>query len=256
MLRTNFKTRNFLFELYPDNSKHVAAFDYITGGKIVKPHDWVYILHHITDLDENLINDGEGKPHYHLVLTFPGPVYASALAKRLGLVTDLGEPDYQFIQQIHNLDDSLLYLTHVKYPDKEQYSFYDIKGSQKLLRQYESAYFSWIERKKVTVREALWAFRDWVEHQTGVITAEKVVRWIVKTPYIRFRNEKLFHQMIADHNAKEYRHTDILDEYARGCIELNRRQRMISGSDIQALELSDSDYDQLCKDIIRSEYSD
>lgn len=91
MSRNNFKTRNFMLELYPDNAKHQAAFDFICSS------DWqyCYILHHIVDLEGNEIVEGEGKPHYHLILCFENPVYATALAKKLGLVSDMGEADLQ-----------------------------------------------------------------------------------------------------------------------------------------------------------------
>ena len=149
MSRNNFKTRNFMLELYPDNSKHQAAFDFICAS------DWqyCYILHHIVDLDGNEIVEGEGKPHYHLILCFENPVYATALAKKLGLISDMGESDLQFIQACRSLDDSLLYLTHVKYQDKEQYSQYDIKGCKVLRSRYTAALFRYMENKRVTVRD-------------------------------------------------------------------------------------------------------
>ena len=149
MPRNNFKTRNFMLELYPDNSKHQSAFDFICSS------DWTYcyILHHIVDLEGNDIKEGDGKPHYHLILCFENPVFASSLAKKLGLVNDFGEPDLQFIQACRSLDDSLLYLTHVKYQDKEQYSQYDIQGSKVLKNRYMSALFKYIEGKRVTVRD-------------------------------------------------------------------------------------------------------
>lgn len=149
MPRNNFKTRNFMLELYPDNVKHQAAFDFICSS------DWIYcyILHHIVDLEGKDIMEGDGKPHYHLILCFENPVFASSLAKKLGLVNDLGEPDLQFIQACRSLDDSLLYLTHVKYQDKEQYSQYDIQGSKVLKNRYMSALFKYIEGKRVTVRD-------------------------------------------------------------------------------------------------------
>lgn len=149
MPRNNFKTRNFLLELYPDNEKHQKAFDFVLAS------DWqyVYILHHITDLEGEEIKQGEGKPHYHMIICFDNPVFASALARKLDLLNDLGEADLQFIQPCRSLDDSLLYLTHVKYQDKEQYSQYDIKGSKVLRDKYMAALFRYIENKRVTVRD-------------------------------------------------------------------------------------------------------
>lgn len=235
MARNNFKTRNFMLLLYLDNEKHVKAFENICSS------DWeyVYILHHIVNLEGDEILEGEGKPHYHVIITFPNPVSALALSARLGLLNDVGEPDFQFLQQIHNLNDSLLYLTHVKYEDKEHYNPDEIKGSRVLRSRYDRAFLSWCEKKKITIREGLWAIRDYINHQQCRITADMFVRWIVRTPYLRFRNEKLVHQMLAEHNDKFQTYTNLLDQYARGQIELNRRSGMVSGSDIGHLEYHD-----------------
>lgn len=235
MSRNNFKTRNFLLELYPDNQKHQAAFDFILASDF----EYAYILHHITDIDGQEIMEGDGKPHYHVILTFINPVYASALARKLGLITDLGDPDLQFLQHVKDLDNALLYLTHVKYEDKEHYNPDEIKGSRFLRLRYDKAFVAWLQNKRITVREGLWAIRDYINHQNCRITADMFVRWIVRTPYLRFRNEKLVHQMIAEHNDKYQTYTNLLDQYARGQIELNRRSGMVAGSDIGHLEYHD-----------------
>lgn len=235
MPRNNFKTRNFLLELYPDNQKHQSAFDFILASDF----EYVYIMHHIVDIDGQEITEGEGKPHYHVILTFVNPVYASALARKFGLITDLGEPDLQFIQHVKDLDNALLYLTHVKYEDKEHYNPDEIKGSRSLRLRYDRAFVAWLQNKRITVREGLWAIRDYINHQNCRITADMFVRWIVRTPYLRFRNEKLVHQMLAEHNDKYQTYTNLLDQYARGQIELNRRSGMVSGSDIGHLEYHD-----------------
>lgn len=233
-----------MLELYPDNPAHVAAFDFICSS------DWVYlyILHHIIDIDGQEILQGEGKPHYHVIIIFDNPVYASALARKLGLIQDSGEPDLQFIQSCKNLNDSLLYLTHIKYEDKEHYSPDDLKGSRQLRKQYDRALFLWIEKKRVDVRTALIAFQDWVNHQHGVITSKMVVSWIVQTPYLKYRNERLFHDLINEHNAKCYneRHSSRLQEISEGLHVLNRVQiEKVSGSDCEYLEISDDELQEM-----------
>lgn len=244
MVRSNFKTRNFMLELYPDNSVHSSAFDFIIKSDMT----YIYILHHIKDIDGNEIVEGEGKPHYHLIICFENPVYASALAKKLGMISDLGEPDLQFIQAVRNLDDSLLYLTHVKYEDKEKYSFSDLHGSSFLIKKYETALYKYIEKKKITIREALWAVRTWINEQKGRISYDMFVKYLCSSPYVRFRNERLFYQLIEEHNYNCQTYKNMLEEYARSQIILNQRTYGRDIDDISHLEMTDEELER-CVDL-------
>lgn len=242
----NIKTRNFMLLLYPDNPVHVSAADLIEGWHNPKrPIDYISIMHHDYDIEGEEIKEGEGKPHYHYIVTFQNPAYQSAFAKKLGLLTDLGEPDVRFVQPCRNLDQSLLYLTHVQYPDKEQYSPSDLRGSPALISRYNRAFSIYLEKKKVTVREALWAFRDWVRHKKTPISAQDVVEWLVSSPYCRFRNERLFYEMVREHNEELSYHANRykLFEISQGLDELNRKQgRLVCGSD---LEVTENEWDRL-----------
>lgn len=238
-----------MLELYPDNEKHVSAFDFIVSDSWSKKNkpDYLYINHHIIDLNGDDILEGEGKPHYHMILSFENPVYASSLAKQLSLIQDSGDPDLQFIQAVRSMADSLLYLTHVKYEDKEHYSRDDLHGSRRLLSLYDKALIQYMEKKSVTIRDALWAFRWWVEQQKGIITADKLIRWLITTPYLKYRNERLLHQLISEHNSEVYaeHHTDKLSEIARGYITLNQNQGLLAaGSDVVPI-LSDEELKEL-----------
>lgn len=242
----NVKTRNFMLLLYPDNPVHVQAADYIESWHNPKrPLEYLSILHHDYDIEGEEILQGEGKPHYHFVCCFKNPAYINAFAKKLGLVTDLGEADPQFIQPVRKLDKALLYLTHAEYPEKEQYSPSDLRGSDTMISKYNRAFLLFMEKKKVTVREALWAFQDWVKHKNCPITSQMIVEFLVHTPYCRFRNERLLYDLVREHNEEIYSYRNRLEisRISEGLQELNRRQnRLVCGSE---LEITDSEIENL-----------
>lgn len=241
----NIKTRNFMLLLYPDNPAHVKAADLIEGWNNPKrPIEYLSIMHHDYDIEGEEIREGEGKPHYHYIVCFKNPVYQSALAKKLGLLNDIGEPETQFVQPCRNLDKSLLYLTHVQYPEKEQYSPYDLRGSASLRSRYDKAFMDYMEKKKVTIREALWAFQDWVKHKNCPITSQMIVEFLVTTPYCRFRNERLLYDLVREHNEECYswRNRREIQQIADGVAKLNSMHGAVVGSD---MEITDSQWDLL-----------
>lgn len=66
---------------------------------------------------------------------------------------------------------------------------------------------------------------DWVQSDNAgkIIQSSDIIKWLIQTPYIRFRNERLFLEAVAEHNkviwAREAR--DRVDLYSRSQIELN-----------------------------------
>lgn len=75
---------------------------------------------------------------------------------------------------------------------------------------------------------------DWVQTDCAgrVITSAMVIKWLIQTPYLRYRNERLFLDAVAEHNkelwAREAR--DRIEGYSRSQIELNSRVVGLEGS--------------------------
>ena len=56
------KSRHIKYMLYPDCPAHVELMEKIKTDKF----PWIGIQHHIVDLDDNPIIEGQGKPHFQI----------------------------------------------------------------------------------------------------------------------------------------------------------------------------------------------
>lgn len=195
------KSRHFMLLLYPDNPVHVKALDVVENWNNSKrPLQYALILHRSYDMDGEEVKEDAGKPHYHCVVSFDNPCYISALAKTLGLTTDIGEADLQFIKVCHCLDKSLLYLTHTGYDDKEQYTPDDVRGTTALLIRQSKLYYDYLANKTVTVKDALLTFTEFAHTFDRIITPTILVQWLIGNDMIKYRNEKLLYMLMDEHN--------------------------------------------------------
>lgn len=68
---------------------------------------------------------------------------------------------------------------------------------------------------------------DWIQCDMSekVITSADIIKWLICTPYLKYRNERLFLSAVAEHNQKIWalQACERLEDYSRGQIELNRR---------------------------------
>lgn len=120
------RDRKFRLLLYPDDPTHAEAmnrlkFDGYTYAEIL--HDKDVWAEDDDDVTPELIGTLK-KPHWHVVVKFPNPVYNQPLANKLGI-----KPNY--IRVCDNLDKALLYLTHETYPSKFQYDLEEVHGDLK-----------------------------------------------------------------------------------------------------------------------------
>ena len=223
------KSRHIRYLLYEDNSSHMLALDQIQADKFA----YIGIKHHIINLDGDEVLEGEGKPHFHVYQEFENPVSPAACAKRYGLLDDSGLPSTQFCNPVRGqFSSALLYLTHLNAPDKELYSDADLFGWSALLRKYHSAELAYTD-KHIDIRTALYAMNDWISSVMAgkVIQSSDVIKWLLTTPYIKYRNERLFLSAIAEHNKQIWAReaADRIEGFSHGQIEFNRRA---SGFDI------------------------
>lgn len=82
---------------------------------------------------------------------------------------------------------------------------------------------------------------DWVQSDMcdKVIESADIIKWIIRTPYLRYRNERLFLEAVADHNKKIWAAVarEKLDGFNRSQIELNR------AVGFDSLEVSQAEFD-------------
>lgn len=121
----NFRSRNFLLLLYPDDETHANAIQQIRKGYI-----HAMILHDNdvwSESDENLGEHEVGskkKEHWHVVIHFDNQVWRNALAKDLGISP-------QYIEATKGLKSALQYLIHYGFKDKQQYDVELVTGELK-----------------------------------------------------------------------------------------------------------------------------
>ena len=124
----NFKASKFRLMLYPEDTTHCNALEYIE-----KHYDCCYILHDkdfITqsDIDKHpdkgfILGDLK-KPHWHVVLRVCGSRWVSALASEFGITSN-------YFMKCDSYEKALQYLTHYNNEDKYQYPIEEVKGSLK-----------------------------------------------------------------------------------------------------------------------------
>lgn len=187
------QARNFKLLLYPDNPKHAEIMNSIP---LFYP-EHVGICH-----DKTL----DRKSHYHYLIHPVNdkgesvPVKVSSVCNKLGLLSDLGEPDLQFIRPVDGrYSQFLIYMTHLSEPDKEQYNASDLFGSSALISDYGRAATKWL-RQEFDMSDCIIAVLDWIQRQEGIIRMSYFARWICNTPYFKACGSSLVRCCIEEHN--------------------------------------------------------
>lgn len=189
----NVQSRNFKLLLYPDNPQHMEVLHQV---KQLYP-DHIGILHNANP---------ERKPHYHVALTVgAAPVQVGTLCRKLGFVTELLEPDLQFIRVLDGrMDRFLVYLTHMDDPAKEQYNASDLFGSNKMLADFGRAATRFM-RNEFDMSDCVIACLDWIRSRYDqVISMTSFARWICNTPYFKASGSPLVRSCIEEHNQRIY----------------------------------------------------
>lgn len=229
---TSKQSRNFKFLLYPDNPQHIQVLDMI---KMMYP-EHIGILH-----NEN----PERKAHYHIAVSLDKPKMLKTVAKEVGLVSDLGEPDCQFVRLCDGrLSRFLVYLTHLDQPDKEQYTPSQLFGSSGLLADYGKAATKFL-RNEIDMADSVLACLDWIRgNHENVVTMTAFARWVCQTPYFKASSSPLVRCCIEEHNQRIYNayRKEYISRVSDGQQQLNAiLQYPEACPDPPALSLSDLD---------------
>lgn len=185
------RSRNIKMLLYPDNPAHENAISSIMNSDL----QYVGIMH---------VGTEETKPHYHIYLCFDNARSCASVAADLGLMSDSGEPDVQFVRPITGrLDNALVYLTHLNTPEKEQYSVSDLIGTGSLIDRYQKAATKYLS-KQLDMSDCVLAILDWIQQHEGVITMSAFGRWVCCSPYFRGASSGIVRGAIQEHNQRIY----------------------------------------------------
>ena len=197
------RSRNVSLLLYPDNLSHAVVLqkilmndpDLFDSGTC-----WEYI-----GIQHRALHDDEGgtKNHYHVYLVFENPMHIKSICRRFNFFDDLGVPDDQFVRCItgrKGLENSILYLTHLNKPEKEQYSSSDLIGSSRLRAMYDLAALNYIT-KQSDKRDIFSEVRAWIAAQNGIITSFQMVDYLTQHRAFLIRNEPWLKSMWREHNS-------------------------------------------------------
>ena len=208
---TSVQSRNFKFLLYPDNPKHCEVLESI---KMMFP-EYIGILHNANP---------ERKEHYHIAVSLEVPKMLKTIAKDVGLLTDLGEPDCQFVRVCDGrLSRFLVYLTHLDQPDKEQYDAKSLFGSSALLSDYGRAATKFM-RNEIDMPDAVLACLDWIRsNHENVVTMTAFARWVCTTPYFKASSSPMVRMCIDEHNQRIFNayRKDYISRISDGTQQLN-----------------------------------
>lgn len=187
------QSRHFKLLLYPDNPLHMQVLQALP----VLFSEHLGILHNANP---------ERKEHYHVLLSVGDcPRKLGTVARQLGFVNDLGEPDFQFVRVCDGrIARFLVYLTHLDQPEKEQYSASELFGSSSLLADYGKAATKFL-RSEFDMADCVLACLDWIKcNHDNVITMTAFARWICGTPYFKASSSPIVRACIDEHNQRIY----------------------------------------------------
>lgn len=198
------RSRNISLLLYPDNPDHAALVPRLLehdaslfdSGTV---WDSIGIMH--KSLGEA---DFATKEHYHIYLVFDNPMYIRSICNRFHFWRDDGFPDDQFVRCItgrKGLENSILYLTHLSKPEKEQYPASDLLGSPRLRALYDMAALNFIT-KQSDKRDIFSEVRLWISQQQCIITSFMMVDYLTSHRAFCIRNEPWLKSMWSEHNTR------------------------------------------------------
>lgn len=250
-------SRNWKLLLYPDNPVHQSVIDLISSGSVEgyndRLADWIGIKHYRFDSSGYHIVEGEGKVHFHFILGLSSEISNLALSARLGLFKDSGEPDLSFLRPvIGSVSEPILYLTHIKYPEKEQYLESELIGCRKYLDYYRKALLEY-QSKELSTRDCVSAVRAWIRSQEGYISSDRFADFLLSSPYFKVRNDRLVLSCLYEHNSKvdtiiQQQQTELIQSGYRRLREIENRKNVTgllcsAPSDCDSLFVSASDLD-------------
>lgn len=186
--------------------------------------------------------------HYHVAVTFDKPKMRKTVAREIGLMSDLGEPDCQFVRVCDGrLSRFLVYLTHLDQPDKEQYPASLLFGSSYLLAEYGKAATKFL-RNEFDMADCVLACLDWLRMQDGVVTMNAFARWICNTPYFKASSSPMVRACIDEHNQRIY--DFYRKKHMAEVVEGNEKLQLLmqypqSDPDISSLEITDDELIQM-----------
>lgn len=212
------RSRTYKLLLFCDNKQHMAALKRIQRDEEFK-NSYVGIWHVKIDEEGQVITDGSGKKHCHVLLDLKNAFFWSSLCKKLGFVDEKGEIDCRFCMPISceiekntgkfiktgrsNLERGYQYLVHINASDKEQYPLSALWGAEEKLQNAYTAIQNYLA-KNISMSSCVFMALTWIEQQSGIISYKDLTTWLCNSPYFKCQSSPLVRAVLDEHNRKFY----------------------------------------------------
>lgn len=192
----NPRARDFLIELYLDNSEHMAIFE-----KLNKSYNFVGILHNRDVYEQERKNEageivnviGEiKKEHMHIIVAFENQRYLNGVSKEIGL-------EKRFIQKVQSFKKCARYLIHLDNEEKAQYTLDELFGVADMLAKVKKCC-----TEEQTLTSIVYALLKELDSLDRVVTNGEFARIALGMGYIAQYNrlKGVFNDFVYEHNEK------------------------------------------------------
>lgn len=192
----NPRARDFLIELYPDNSVHMAVFEKLNKGYNIVgiKHDRdVYEEERKNEAGEIVNGIGElKKEHFHIIISFDNARYLNGISKELGL-------EKRFIQKVQSYKQCARYLIHLDNEEKAQYTLDELFGNADMIAKAKKCC---VEEQTLTM--VVYDLLNELDTRDRVVTSGELARIALSMGYISQYNrlKSVFNDFVYEHNEK------------------------------------------------------
>lgn len=188
-----YRSRTHMLLLYPEDVTHLCAID-----RIKQSYDYAMILHDkdiFTAEDEQKNAEHKvgtyKKAHYHIIIRFNQAKWNTALSNDLGI-------DLNYIEEVKNFNNALMYLIHYNDTEKTQYNINDVQGNLK------NRLIETINKNEKNEGEKVADLIQFIKNHEGYITVTDFAEYCAMNGYwAEFRRSgAIFCKIIEEHNNK------------------------------------------------------
>lgn len=202
-----YRGRGYKMLLYADNREHMQVLHRLR--KHLDYSQFYCGIWHIQYDDQTgrEIVKGQGKKHAHIIIDLLNPVYWRSFCRSLGadprfcmpVTADINDKGLFVVKAGSNVRRGLVYLTHVAYPEKDQYSVHDIFGAEDMKEKASAAVDAYLSRN-LSMSDCAFYISEWISGQKDYITALDFMRWVCATPYFKAVSSPLVRAVWDEHN--------------------------------------------------------
>lgn len=208
-----YRGRGYKMLLYADNRDHMRVLHRLQRHKdYSRYYCGIWHIQYKDDDSAAEIVTGAGKKHAHIIVDLDNPVYWRSFVRNLGadprfcmpICADIDNKGLFVVKAGSNVRRGLVYLTHVAYPEKEQYSVNQIFGAEEMREKASSAVDKYLSRN-LSMSDCAFYICEWIDEQKDYISAIQYARWLTSTPYFKASQSAVVRAVLDEHNREVMR---------------------------------------------------